>query len=169
MLSLDGATSVIVNWHGPMVVSWYKMDFYGASLLQMLLRYLQSLMIYFFSGVLHVCRVCIRQQNLSPEDNLLLNIDRSIKHLHLAQLQIMWCFTYRFSDGFQEERVEAILHQVELAMKHQTSNFGLHLISVSMAHAVVWSMPSALCLLPFSVGAAWTSEHEPCCTCCGWI
>ena len=45
----------------------------------------------------------------------------------------MQSFSYCFSDGFQEERVQAILHQMELAMKHQTSNFGLHLISVSVA------------------------------------
>ena len=35
-----------------------------------------------------------------------------------------------YSNGFEEERVKAILHQIELAMKHQSSNFGLSLISV---------------------------------------
>ncbi|XP_064598150.1 presequence protease, mitochondrial-like [Liolophura sinensis] len=30
-------------------------------------------------------------------------------------------------DGFEEDRIEAILHKIELSLKHQTSNFGLHL------------------------------------------
>ena len=34
------------------------------------------------------------------------------------------------SNGFEEERVNAVVHQIELAMKHQSSNFGLSLISV---------------------------------------
>ncbi|CAH8468327.1 unnamed protein product [Dicrocoelium dendriticum] len=39
------------------------------------------------------------------------------------------------SDGFPLERVEALLHQYELAMRHESARFGLHLI-FALAHAV---------------------------------
>lgn len=31
--------------------------------------------------------------------------------------------------GFEEERIEALLHKIEIQMKHQSTNFGLALIS----------------------------------------
>lgn len=37
------------------------------------------------------------------------------------------------SEGFDEERIESILHRVELSQKHQTSNFGLGVISSLMS------------------------------------
>ena len=34
-------------------------------------------------------------------------------------------------DGFDQTRIDALLHQIELSTKHQTSNFGLGLIMVN--------------------------------------
>ena len=34
--------------------------------------------------------------------------------------------------GFEEERIEAILHMIELSQKHQTTSFGLGIASVSV-------------------------------------
>ncbi|KAL5006088.1 hypothetical protein ScPMuIL_017246 [Solemya velum] len=31
-------------------------------------------------------------------------------------------------EGFEQERIDALLHKIELSLKHQTGNFGLHLI-----------------------------------------
>ena len=36
-----------------------------------------------------------------------------------------------FRTGFEEERIDAILHRIQLSQKHQSSNFGLSLIAVS--------------------------------------
>ena len=38
-----------------------------------------------------------------------------------------------YREGFKETRIESVLHSVELALKHETSNFGLNLVSVSQA------------------------------------
>jgi len=35
-------------------------------------------------------------------------------------------------DGFEPERIEAILHKIELGLKHQTEKFGLNLCVVSI-------------------------------------
>jgi len=35
-------------------------------------------------------------------------------------------------DGFEPERIEAILHKIELGLKHQTEKFGLNLGVVSI-------------------------------------
>ena len=40
-------------------------------------------------------------------------------------------------EGFPSERVEAALHRVELATKHQSSNFGLGLITVNIVIALL--------------------------------
>ncbi|TNN26446.1 Presequence protease, mitochondrial [Liparis tanakae] len=32
-------------------------------------------------------------------------------------------------EGFEEERIEALLHKIEIQMKHQSTNFGLSLAS----------------------------------------
>ena len=37
-----------------------------------------------------------------------------------------------FREGFEPERVEAILHKIEIGLKHQTTQFGLHLGVVSI-------------------------------------
>lgn len=34
-------------------------------------------------------------------------------------------------NGFEEEQIEALLHKIEIQMKHQSTNFGLSLASVS--------------------------------------
>lgn len=34
-------------------------------------------------------------------------------------------------NGFEDERIEALLHKIEIQMKHQSTNFGLSLASVS--------------------------------------
>lgn len=36
-----------------------------------------------------------------------------------------------YRNGFEEERIEALLHKIEIQMKHQSTNFGLALTSVS--------------------------------------
>ena len=36
------------------------------------------------------------------------------------------------SDGFSEDRIHSVLHQVELDLKHQKRNFGLMLATVSI-------------------------------------
>lgn len=36
-----------------------------------------------------------------------------------------------YRTGFEEERIEALLHKLEIQMKHQSTNFGLSLASVS--------------------------------------
>lgn len=43
-------------------------------------------------------------------------------------------------NGFEEEQIEALLHKIEIQMKHQSTNFGLSLASVSLSDL---SMPSA--------------------------
>ena len=35
-----------------------------------------------------------------------------------------------FREGFSETRVKAVLHQIEMGLKHQSSNFGLSLMLV---------------------------------------
>lgn len=37
----------------------------------------------------------------------------------------------RLRSGFEEERIEALLHKIEIQIKHQSTNFGLALASVS--------------------------------------
>ena len=37
-----------------------------------------------------------------------------------------------YREGFPSERIEAALHNIELATKHQSSNFGLGLIMVNV-------------------------------------
>ena len=32
-----------------------------------------------------------------------------------------------YREGFEAERIEAVLHSIELGQKHQTDKFGLHL------------------------------------------
>jgi len=36
------------------------------------------------------------------------------------------------SDGFEPERIEVVLHKIELGLKHQTEKFGLNLGVVSI-------------------------------------
>ncbi len=36
-----------------------------------------------------------------------------------------------FREGFEQERVDALLHRIELGLKHQSGKFGLHLGVVS--------------------------------------
>ena len=48
--------------------------------------------------------------------------------------------TFKFvflREGFEDERIESILHRVELSQKHQTSNFGLGVISVSRTNFIL--------------------------------
>lgn len=37
-----------------------------------------------------------------------------------------------FRKGFEEEQIEALLHKIEIQMKHQSTSFGLALASVSV-------------------------------------
>lgn len=41
------------------------------------------------------------------------------------------CFGFCGRNGFEDERIEALLHKIEIQMKHQSTNFGLSLASVS--------------------------------------
>ena len=46
------------------------------------------------------------------------------------------------SEGFPEERIKAVLHQIELRLKHQSSSFGLSLISVSLLYLICCVSPT---------------------------
>lgn len=48
-------------------------------------------------------------------------------------------------NGFEEERIEALLHKIEIQMKHQSTNFGLSLASVRSGVSVIQRMP--VCVL----------------------
>ena len=41
-----------------------------------------------------------------------------------------WCFCRK---GFEDDRIEALLHKIEIQMKHQSVSFGLALTSVCIA------------------------------------
>ncbi len=43
----------------------------------------------------------------------------------------LFSFVIVHRNGFEEERIEALLHKIEIQMKHQSTNFGLSLASVS--------------------------------------
>ena len=49
-----------------------------------------------------------------------------------------------YREGFKETRVSSILHQIDLGMKHQTSNFGL---SLMMVRKVVCTLGRGLAIL----------------------
>ncbi len=42
-----------------------------------------------------------------------------------------WSFNFAFSEGFEAERIEALLHKIELSQKHQYDKFGMMLAIVS--------------------------------------
>lgn len=44
-----------------------------------------------------------------------------------------------FRTGFEEEQIEALLHRIEIQMKHQSTSFGLALASVSSTHTFVFT------------------------------
>ena len=67
------------------------------------------------------------------------------------QLQCIFVLSHMYilcycREGFPSERIEAALHKVELATKHQSSNFGLGLITVLCSHAPSFS---SLCLIDY--------------------
>ena len=45
--------------------------------------------------------------------------------------QIINLFVLICREGFEQSRIDALLHRIELSQKHQTSNFGLQLTFVS--------------------------------------
>ena len=49
---------------------------------------------------------------------------------------ILHVLALAYSEGFNSERVQSVLHQVELGVKHQSSNFGLGIITVSQFASV---------------------------------
>ena len=51
-------------------------------------------------------------------------------------------------EGFDAKRVEAILHKIELSIKHQSEKFGLHLGIVSVDQ-LQWFFGSKLSLMLF--------------------
>jgi hypothetical protein len=60
-------------------------------------------------------------------------------------------------EGFDESRIESVLHSVELSLKHETSNFGLNLVSVSQSAVVFFET----CNYFFPSLVRWLSSH--CC------
>lgn len=48
-----------------------------------------------------------------------------------VNLNIVSFFLYYCRVGFEKEQIEALLHKIEIQMKHQSTNFGLSLASVS--------------------------------------
>lgn len=56
------------------------------------------------------------------------------KHFHICDVQDwldLFLLIIRHRSGFEEERLEGLLHKIEIQMKHQSTNFGLSLASVS--------------------------------------
>ena len=49
----------------------------------------------------------------------------------------MEIYSYDCREGFPSERIEAVLHSIELATKHQSSNFGLGLIMVLTKYTII--------------------------------
>ena len=47
---------------------------------------------------------------------------------YIPILHVIYCCYYRA--GFEEERIEALLHSIELGLKHETAHFGLKLSMV---------------------------------------
>lgn len=47
---------------------------------------------------------------------------------HMNELFLVFTL---YRNGFEEEQIEALLHKIEIQMKHQSTNFGLALASVS--------------------------------------
>lgn len=86
------------------------------------------------------------EPNIGSEYSPVTGIDSSTKNpgfgiglqgLHESDLQkvqdiIQETFQNVYINGFDDERIESILHSAELAKKHQTSNFGLNL-SIGLA------------------------------------
>lgn len=44
--------------------------------------------------------------------------------------QHLTCYLRVFRKGFEDDRIEALLHKIEIQMKHQSTSFGLALTSV---------------------------------------
>lgn len=60
-----------------------------------------------------------------------LEIVFGLNHLR-TDLQVNTCVNVNgFRTGFEEEQVEALLHKIEIQIKHQSTSFGLALASVS--------------------------------------
>jgi len=57
-----------------------------------------------------------------------------------------------FRNGFEPERIEAILHKIELGLKHQTEKFGLNLGVVSINTVYTITKTSNLTSANFSEG-----------------
>lgn len=55
---------------------------------------------------------------------------RNRKDFHSKIIKTFVLFTVH-RNGVEEERIEALLHKIEIQMKHQSTNFGLSLASVS--------------------------------------
>lgn len=51
-------------------------------------------------------------------------------------------------NGFEEEQIEALLHKIEIQMKHQSTNFGLSLASVSLSDLPTCRLHIGLLLCP---------------------
>lgn len=54
--------------------------------------------------------------------------DRGSEMKNLTEFRL---FLVANRNGFEDERIEALLHKIEIQMKHQSTNFGLSLASVS--------------------------------------
>ncbi len=76
--------------------------------------------------------------------------------------------------GFEEERIEALLHKIEIQMKHQSTNFGLSLASVSSLLFMcnlrfVSTTTTALhVLINLHVGGLSTKPRMLVCVFCDW-
>ena len=61
-------------------------------------------------------------------------------HVYIIYVR-SWNFNFYvynvFREGFPEERIKAVLHQIERGIKHQSSHFGLSLISVSLVEYII--------------------------------
>jgi hypothetical protein len=56
-------------------------------------------------------------------------------------------FFFFFRKGFEDDRIEALLHKIEIQTKHQSASFGLTLTSVRDLLTTT-AFPSVLCIVP---------------------
>lgn len=86
-------------------------------------------------------------QKVSPEDvdkvkDIITNTFQQVESLvPLKSFSTVWVnvVSHYCSEGFSETRVKAVLHQIEMGLKHQSSNFGLSLMLVSFCTMLVLS------------------------------
>lgn len=71
-----------------------------------------------------VVRVSVRLPAPGCFDDCSFAVQKNLYSLHHL------CSRYFFRNGFEDDQIEALLHKIEIRMKHQSVSFGLALASV---------------------------------------